>query len=503
MKMKTMFKLPQLFGAVLLISCTTSELPPDNNAPETTPRTNVVIDPSMNTTNNTTDILPSLYPFGNQTSFIKGQVSVIANTANVSSFMTTRMATPDMGNILKTGEKLNMVAMGGGMTAGVRNGGLYRYGQMTAYPNLVARQMGMTDFQTPLFAENEANGTGYLQLMDDGTQYPSWKEVNNNKANVKAGSPPELAKYTGGIVNNYALPGGGLGAALQTFSGGGENIYGRSWFNEQVYIGRMMPLSTDMKNVSLANQITKQPINFYILEDDSDGLISMIRDNFSITSLGTTKANLGYSYSIDNMIVKMKDQANTTKGVVFTWPVLSDLAYFNWYTLKDLKEKANTISIIANNGYSQDYTIDGNTKNVLFNPTPTIDALFRNLKKGDNVSLKLLDRDILDPWEYSNNIDAIRTYNNYIRTSAKKSGLALVDLEKLYGRIHANTYISDDGFRIDGSPKGNFFSSDGIYPTAVGQSVIANEVIKSINATYKSNIPLINLKEYSLSVGKE
>ena len=90
-----------------------------------------------------------------------------------------------------------------------------------------------------------------------------------------------------------------------------------------------------------------------------------------------------------------------------------------------------------------------------------------------------------------------------MREIAKSKGLAIVDLEKIYSQIHTNTYMSADGFKIDGSPKGNFFSSDGIYPTAIGQAVIANEVIKSINATYKSSIPLINLKDYSQTVGKE
>jgi len=65
--------------------------------------------------------------------------------------MTIRIGTSDMGTILRSGEKLNIVAMGEGMTAGVRDGGLYCYGQMTAYPNLLARQMGMIVFKSPPF----------------------------------------------------------------------------------------------------------------------------------------------------------------------------------------------------------------------------------------------------------------------------------------------------------------------------------------------------------------
>jgi hypothetical protein len=501
--MKTMLKLPQLCGAVLLISCTTSELPPDKNVLQTTPSTSVVIDPPTNSTNNATDVLPPLYPFGNQTSFIKGQVSATASTANVSSFMTTRMAAPDMGTILKSGEKLNMVAMGGGMTAGVRNGGLYRYGQMTAYPNLVARQMGMTDFQSPLFAENEANGTGYLQLIEDGTQYPSWKEVNNNKTITKAGNPPELSKYIGGSINNYAFPEGSLEIIGRPVNNnGGLGIFDRTWSTGQVFISRMMPVSVDVASVPLRKQIFKQPVNFYIIEDNVDILLSAIKYNanalssygYNISSVGPTM--LSYTLEL------LKENSNADKGVLFTWPIITDLAYFNWFTIQDLKSKAKNISILTTRN-NENFVIDGSNNNFLFMPTPTIDGLFRNLKKGDNISITLEDTDILDPQEFNINTLFIKRYNDRIRQLAKDKGLAIVDLEKIYGQIHSNSYVSSDGFKIDGGTRGNFFSADGIYPTAIGQAVIANEVIKSINATYKSSIPFINLKDYSLSVGKE
>ena len=86
---------------------------------------------------------------------------------------------------------------------------------------------------------------------------------------------------------------------------------------------------------------------------------------------------------------------------------------------------------------------------------------------------------------------------------AKEKGLAIVDLEKIYHQIHLNQYISADGFKIDGGTRGNFFSADGIYPTAIGQAVIANEVIKAINQTYNATIPQINLLAYSKLVGTE
>jgi hypothetical protein len=498
--MKTMFRLPQMLGAIMLLSCTTDIQPEQQVQTPTTPTVGVT-EPPVTPNNNFTDVLPSMYPFSDNAHFIKGQISANSNL-DINTLFMNKITTPNLGDIIKVGEKVNMVAMGGGMTAGVRNGGLYRAGQMTAYPNLVARQMGITDFQSPLFAENEANGTGYLQLVDDGTAYPSWKEVSNSKATVKAGSPPELPKYIGGTVNNYALPGGAsvMGNKINNL---GVNDFGRSWFTGQVFASRILPSKVDVSKVSLMEQMLKQSINFFIIEDDSDFLLDLIKYNGnSLSSYGYQKSMLGPT-TVSGLIRLMQDaDPNLTKGIIFTTPIISDLAYFNWYSIQDLKNKAKNVQINTSRN-NESFTLDGSKNNFLLLPTPTVDALFRNLKKGDEVSVTLADTDILDPSEFLNNTVSFKLYNDKIREIAKNKGLALVDLEKIYNQIHSNTYVSSDGFRIDGSPKGNFFSADGVYPTAIGQAVIANEVIKSINATYKSSIPLINLKDYNLMVGKE
>ena len=501
--MKKLFRLPQLSCVVLLLSCTT-DVPPDNSVQPTDLTKVAAVNPPVTPPVNTaSDVLPPLYPFGKETYFIKGQTSATPSL-NVDAFFANKMATPNMGNLIKAGEKLNMVAMGGGMTAGVRNGGLYRAGQMTAYPNLVARQMGITDFQSPLFADNEANGTGYLQLIDDGTAYPSWKEVKNNIATVKAGSPPEMPKYTGGTVNNYALPEGGLAIMRGKINNSGVFSSGKTWITPQVFASRIMPSTVDISQVSLREQMFKQPINFFIMEDDVDYLYTLIKSN--INSLGTygyDRMSTGSSVSAFSIMIDLlKEKYKTDKGVIFTWPIITDLPYFNWYSIQDLKNKAKSFSIKTSRG-DYNYLLDGSTNNFILLPTPTVDGLFRNLKKGEDVSVTLTDADIIDPQEYNSSTRFIRESNSIIRGFAKFQGLAVVDLEKIYEQIHANTYTSSDGFRIDGSTRGNFFSSDGIYPTAVGQAVIANEVIKAINTTYKSSIPLIDLKDYSLTVGKE
>lgn len=107
------------------------------------------------------------------------------------------------------GEEPGYIALGGSLTMGYRDGGLHRAGQLTAYPNLIARQMGLTKFRSPLFGENEANGTGYMVYTGkDGI--PEWQYVTNNRAIVTE-NPMVLSAYEGEEVNNLGVPNAGTG----------------------------------------------------------------------------------------------------------------------------------------------------------------------------------------------------------------------------------------------------------------------------------------------------
>jgi hypothetical protein len=500
--MKTMFRFSQLCGAVFLLSCTTGELPPEKVGVTPTPPATVNNPVSPD---NFSPILTGLYPFADSDRqfYIKEKISY-TSSMNMDALSSVRMASPVMGELVKSGEQVNMVAIGGGMTAGFRNGGLYRAGQLTAYPNLVARQMGITDFQSPLFGENEANGTGYVQLVDDGSKYPTWREVTNNLAKLKAGRPPELPRYEGGLINNYAVPEGGIDVLFSNLTCDNCTFYnGKSWTNGMVFGSRISPGSVDARQVSLFNQIKKKPVNFFIAEDDFDKLMYMVKDNSvsALSNYGYDIFTLGRGDYPRNLKKSFEESGGTVKGVVFTYPIITDLALLNWYKTEELKDKAKTL-LITYERNNQTLTLDLNSSFLLM-PTSKVDTLFRNLKKGDNIKTILTNADVMDSQELHNNTYFIKRNNEVIKQSAKNSNLALVDLEKIYAQINTNTYVSNDGFKVTGGGRGNFFSSDGIYPSAIGQAVIANEVIKSINSTYKSNIPLINLNDYSKLVGKE
>lgn len=71
-------------------------------------------------------------------------------------------------------------------------------------------------------------------------------------------------------------------------------------------------------------------------------------------------------------------------------------------------------------------------------------------------------------------------YNKYLDALAKRYQFPLFDLHKLYKQITENTYAAPEGVTIDSK---TFFSLDGITPSALGHSVITNELINTINIT--------------------
>jgi lysophospholipase L1-like esterase len=100
----------------------------------------------------------------------------------------------------------------------------------------------------------------------------------------------------------------------------------------------------------------------------------------------------------------------------------------------------------------------------------------------------------------------INRTNSMIDTEKKNQTLAsfatglsypIVDLFSLYKSVLLGNLITNDGIKVDGKwPGGNFFSSDGIHPSAFGQAVITNEIIKVMNTFYKTDIPYISTRDF-------
>jgi hypothetical protein len=90
---------------------------------------------------------------------------------------------------------------------------------------------------------------------------------------------------------------------------------------------------------------------------------------------------------------------------------------------------------------------------------------------------------------------AITGYNNAIETAANSNNLAFVDVNAFLNQT--KTGFVFDGITFNAAfVTGGAFSLDGIHLTPVGNALLANEFIKSINTKFGSTINQVDVSKY-------
>lgn len=105
----------------------------------------------------------------------------------------------------------------------------------------------------------------------------------------------------------------------------------------------------------------------------------------------------------------------------------------------------------------------------------------------EGITKPLEDKWVLTPQEQAEIKTATDAYNTTITSIADAKGLALVDLNAIL-ETASTTGIEFDGYVMNTSlVTGGLISLDGIHLTARGYALMANEILKAIDAKYGSN----------------
>ena len=116
----------------------------------------------------------------------------------------------------------------------------------------------------------------------------------------------------------------------------------------------------------------------------------------------------------------------------------------------------------------------------------------------NGVTFPLQDGDVLIPSEKLAIANATNAYNASIRSIAASKNLAVADMNAIMNQLVSGlradngTIYTANYFSGVASETKVLFSLDGVHPNARGYAVIANEIIKVINAHYKAKLPLHN-----------
>jgi GDSL-like Lipase/Acylhydrolase len=404
----------------------------------------------------------------------------------------------DLGSLKPaSGTQTRYVAVGGSLTAGFRNGGLYREAQLTTYPNLIARQMGLTDFRQPLFTAEQGNGAGYKQLQaGSATQY---SDVTNNVAIT--GTNPLTFSPVSGRVDNLGMPFLGIHSAQSTESWRLNSQTGPGVPYEltyRSYFRRLLPNDDTQWLTNYLAYVLEQKADFMTIELGMDDAIWFATAGGYRLNGVMTQLAMGEGSPVIALLNHLAK--NQIKGAIATVPDVLRFPYFSFVPVKTARQRngGQKLYAVVDDRYElvetdnqPQYVAQIADTDILLPTTDGMSLSQGNSKKGLSKTAPLSSHDVLSAQEIAD-LRHVDDLNSLIRFQATKAKVPVVDLASLYKRIPAGQYITDDGLKIDPSfPGGNFFSGDGLHPSALGQAVLANEWIRAINGYYGTRIPLI------------
>lgn len=396
----------------------------------------------------------------------------------------------------------NYVAIGNSLTAGYADGSLYRSGQMNSYPSMLHQQFvlvgGSLEFKQPLLP-GESGWPGRKYVMGFSTDVMGVTSMGpvlysgtlDTGANVASLAP----------FNNYGVH--GIRAIDYTTNG---------YAIMNPYAGRI--LSNPFSN--MLAEVKKNPATFFTMWLGSNDVLGYA------TSGGEGSPTIGSPNNISDVttfktvydtVVKTM-VANGAKGALMNIPDVTSIPYFttipaNGLTLND--SLANLLNMAYTNvpGFNNNFVAGANYFVI---QDPTVVAGFRQALPGELILLTVPQDSIryfgwgsatpipkkyvLDLTEIQNIKTATTTFNDYMQQQAIAHNLAYVDMNSFMKTLAKGMVFNG----VTYSPTfvtGGAFSLDGVHLTPRGYAIAANEMIRVINAHYKSTIPMIDVNKFN------
>lgn len=396
------------------------------------------------------------------------------------------------------------VALGDSLTAAVEGGCVVERHQNRSYPKIVADQIGITDFQQPLVGEkaltSPLTGNPCLGAIVVGTSISAGPVS-------QMGSPKNLALAR--PYDNLGLPGANTADLVDLKV---SNPTGNTANQSAALALRNFPGGPfqGKSAVDEANLLTPDLVTLWIGNNDVLGaaLSGVALEGVTLTPLAT------FDTKYTQVITGVRATGRTL--IVANVPDVTALPF------------TTTIPpIVVNPATRQPVLIGGQTVPLLGSrpqpaagcatapcpiPSGTLVTLGASSLLGQGIGIPtalggtgtgLPDGSVgpsgLSPGVllYPDEVLAIRTrtteINRRIASIASANGAILVDVNSVFNDIKANGY-GVGGITFSASfLSGGLFSADGFYPSNIGYAIVADEIIKAINASKGTSIEEPNL----------
>lgn len=393
------------------------------------------------------------------------------------------------------------IAIGNSLTAGYADNSLTREGQEASYPNMLAKQfeiVGGGAFTQPLLPGNYGWPSAKLTLgyTTDCKNVTSLGPVPFRGAADTAGSGRNIGNVNYG---NMGTPGIKVAHLLAAGYGMMNPYAGRFYANPAT----QTPLEVFLEQA---------PTFFSVWLGNNDVLgYAVSGGEGTVGGLGTANItptplfSLAYDSLVNNLV------KNGAKGVLINIPDVTSIPFFNTVptngAVVNAEQAAQLNGAYAAMGLTHIEFKAGANHFVIEDATMGA----RHIKSGEYLVLNIPSdslkcagwgtlkpipkKYVLDASEVENVKSATMAFNNIIKDAAARHNLAYVD---------ANAYLKSisSGIKWDGvtyTPTfatGGVFSLDGVHLTQRGYALMANEILRNINAYFHATIPMHNVNQY-------
>ena len=416
------------------------------------------------------------------------------------------------------------VAVGNSLTAGYTDGALFIAGQENSFANIIASKMAMVgggDFTQPLMNDNIGG------MLAGGQKILEPRLIFNGEKPVRLDADPttELLSGQPGPYNNMGVPGA---KAVHLIAPGYGNIANLPLGKANPYFVRM----ASSPNTSVLQDAMAMNPTFFTLWIGNNDVLGYAASGGDGSNPITDIATFTFAYS--TLVSTLTSTG--AKGVVLNIPDVTAIPYFTTVPYNPVPLDQGTADALNNAfaAYNQGLTLafgggligpeeyakrkinfvaGQNAVTIVDEDLTDLTALgipsYRHATKHDllvlpsssiigtpvggnpqlihGVSVPLEDKWVLTEEEQVEVHDATVAFNGIIKSNADNAGLAFVDANALMVELYLNG-ISADGFNMNASlVKGGAFSLDGVHLTGRGNALVAQYVLRAIDATYGSN----------------
>ena len=380
------------------------------------------------------------------------------------------------------------VAVGNSLTAGFKDGELFRNGQEHSLANLMAGRLmhvGLPSFSQPLMKDELGFGNRLVLAEAGGSLMPVPAPGNPDPDNS------ENIFDTEGPFHNLGVPGAKVQHLLFQGYGALNPYFGRFAAN---------PATSSVLSDAMALQPT-----FFSLWAGNNDILSFATSG----GKGEDITPVGEFASFYQMLTSQLTQAGA-KGVVANIPDITSIPFFTTVPFNALPLTEQAVVDQLNSAYQEAPHISFSLgMNALVAEDNTHPAGVRQLEEGELVLLTALAGITQQGWGSQvplpethylagNQVTEVReattAYNQVIRETASEKGLAHVDMHQRLQEAGQGIYI--DGIAFDASfITGGIFSLDGVHLSKRGSAIVASDFIEAINQQFNATIPKVAVSQ--------